>query len=37
MDCIYNMFEGMGKRPSGDPKAKAKAIFLKIDINGEVA
>jgi len=35
MECIYNMFEGMGKRPSGDPRERAKAIFLKIDINGD--
>ena len=35
MDCIYNMFEGMGQRPSGDPKERAGRIFRKIDINGD--
>ena len=35
MECIYNMFEGMGQRPSGDPKERAGAIFRKIDINGD--
>jgi len=35
MECIYNMFEGMGQRPSGDPKERAGRIFRKIDINGD--
>ncbi|XP_023331293.1 neuronal calcium sensor 2 isoform X1 [Eurytemora carolleeae] len=35
MECVYNMFEGMGQRPSGDPKIRAKEIFEKIDINGD--
>ena len=34
-DCIYNMFEGMGKRPTGDPKIRAGTLFKKIDINGD--
>ena len=34
-DCIYNMFEGMGQRPTGDPKIRAKTLFQKIDINGD--
>ena len=29
------MFEGLGKRPSGDPKERAGQIFRKIDINGD--
>ena len=29
------MFEGMGKRPTGDPKTRAATIFKKIDINGD--
>ena len=35
MQCIYDMFEGLGKRPSGDPKERAGMIFRKIDINGD--
>ena len=35
MQCIYDMFEGLGKRPSGDPKERAGNIFRKIDINGD--
>ena len=35
MQCIYDMFEGLGKRPSGDPKERAGQIFRKIDINGD--
>ena len=35
MQCIYDMFEGLGKRPTGDPKERAGAIFRKIDINGD--
>ena len=34
-DCIYNMFEGCGQRPSGDPKVRAETLFRKIDINGD--
>ena len=22
MECVYNMFEGMGQRPTGNPKVK---------------
>ena len=32
---IYNMFEGMGQRPTGDPKIRAEKLFRKIDINGD--
>ena len=35
MQCIYDMFEGLGKRPSGCPKERAGQIFRKIDINGD--
>ena len=35
MQCIYDMFEGLSKRPSGDPKERAGNIFRKIDINGD--
>ena len=35
MQCIYDMFEGLGKRPSGDPKERAGNIFRKIDTNGD--
>ena len=27
------MLEGMGNRPSGDPKVRAKDIFSSIDVN----
>ena len=27
------MLEGMGNRPSGDPKIRAKDIFSSIDVN----
>ena len=26
-DCIYNMFEGCGQRPTGDPKIRAETLF----------
>ena len=35
MQCIYDMFEGLGKMPSGDPKERAANIFWNIDINGD--
>ena len=35
MQCIYDLFGGLGKRPSGDPKERAGNISWKIDINGD--
>ena len=29
------MLEGMGNRPSGDPKIRAKDIFSSIDLNND--
>ena len=29
------MFDGMGERPSGNPKERAENLFRKIDINGD--
>ena len=29
------MLEGMGSRPSGDPKIRAKDIFASIDVNND--
>ena len=30
---LYNLLEGIGKRPSGDPERRAKDIFETIDTN----
>ena len=32
---LYKMLEGMGNRPSGDPKIRAKDIFSSIDLNND--
>ena len=32
---LYKMLEGMGNRPSGDPKIRAKDIFSLIDLNND--
>ena len=33
LQSLYKMLEGMGNRPSGDPKVRAKDIFSTIDVN----
>ena len=33
VQSLYKMLEGMGSRPSGDPKIRAKDIFSAIDVD----
>jgi len=35
MMSLYKMLEGMGQRPSGDPKLRARDIFAEIDVNSD--
>ena len=35
MQSLYKMLEGMGSRPSGDPRIRAKDIFTLIDVNND--
>ena len=35
LQSLYKMLEGMGCRPSGDPKIRARDIFSIIDVNND--